>query len=171
MLTFVLPDYRHKSGVSAFYAEFEKSGESCIGYNNHEDFSRWLSGMQNRKNGIDLPAGYVRENFYLCCAPDGVAGVFSLKFELTPYLLHFGGHVGYAVAPSRRGRGIATEILRQGLQIAKGFGFERILAVCDEDNTASEKVILKNHGVFENKLFDTDENLFVKRYWIDLQDK
>lgn len=40
--------------------------------------------------------------------------------------------------------------------------------VCDEDNLASEKVIQKNGGVFENRLFDSDESVFVKRYWIQI---
>ena len=85
---------------------------------------------------------YVRENFYLCYDGDEMVGVYSLKFELTPYLLHYGGHVGYAVVPDKRCLGLATAILRQGLKGAKAMSFEKILAVCDEDNLASEKVIL-----------------------------
>lgn len=32
MLTFVLPDERHRQNVLAFYAEFEETGGTCIGY-------------------------------------------------------------------------------------------------------------------------------------------
>ena len=59
-------------------------------------------------------------------------------------------------------------ILRQGLEIARNFGFTKILAVCDEDNFPSEKVILKNGGVLENTRYDAEENVNVKRYWIAL---
>lgn len=124
--------------------------------------------MRNRKTGTNLPSGFVRENFYLCYDKGEMVGVFSLKFELTQFLLNFGGHVGYAVAPSKRNKGLATEILKHGLEVAKENGFEKILAVCDEENYASEKVILKNNGIFENKLFDGEENVVVKRYWIYL---
>ena len=106
--------------------------------------------MQNRHSGKDLPAGYVRENFYLCYEGTRLTGVFSLKFEMTEFLLNYGGHIGYAVRPSDRNRGLATQMLKQGLTLAKEFGFERILCVCDNDNYASEKVILKNGGTFEN---------------------
>lgn len=95
---------------------------------------------------------YVCENFYLCYDGDEMVGVYSLKFELTPYLLHYGGHVGYAVVPDKRCRGLATAILRQGLKDAKAMG----------------KVILHNGGVLENKLFDPEEQVYVKRYWITL---
>lgn len=47
--------------------------------------------------------------------------------------------------------------------------YDRILCVCDTDNYASEAVILKNGGVLENELFDPEENVTVKRYWIDLR--
>ncbi len=47
--------------------------------------------MNNRIRGKNLPAGYVRENFYLCYNGDDMVGVFNLKFELTESLLNFGG--------------------------------------------------------------------------------
>ena len=168
MLTFVLPASENRDDVLAFYRKFERNGKTCIGYGNSGDFDKWLLGMQNRAAGKDLPEGYVRENFYLCYDGSEMVGVFRLKFELTDFLLHFGGHIGYAVRPSLQNRGYATQMLRQGLEISRGFGFDKILAVCDDDNFASEKVILKNGGVLENTLFDADEGVFVKRYWIDL---
>ena len=126
----------------------------------------WLSGMQNRHTGKNLPEGYVRENFYLCYEGKRLIGVFSLKFELTEFLLNYGGHIGYATRPSDRNRGLATQMLKQGLALSKEFGFERIL--CDNDNYASEKVILKNGGIFENELYNPNEEVVVKRFWIYL---
>ncbi len=168
MLSFVLPTYTNKNDVLSFYNEFEKNNETCIGYSNYKDFEKWLEEMQNRKEGKNLPSGYVKENFYLCYDNKELVGVFSLKFELTEYLYNYGGHIGYAVKPSKRNKGLATEILKQGLDIAKELDFDKILLVCDEDNYASEKVIIKNNGVYENKLYDEDEKVFVKRYWINL---
>jgi predicted acetyltransferase len=59
-------------------------------------------------------------------------------------------------------------MLAQGRDIARELGFGRVLCVCDEDNLASERVIIKNGGIFENRLYDDEEKVFVKRYWIDL---
>ena len=120
--------------------------------------------MQNRHTGENLPEGYVRENFYLCYEGERLIGVFSLKFELTEFLLNFGGHVGYATRSSDRNRGLATQMLKQGIDLAKQFGFDRILCICDSDNYASEKVILKNDGRFENELYDPEEAVAVKRF-------
>ncbi len=124
--------------------------------------------MINRKEGKNLSEGYVRENFYLCYDNDTMIGVFSIKFSLTNYLLKYGGHIGYAAVPSYQRRDLGTEILSKGLEIAKVLGFKRILCVCDEDNIASEKIIIKNGGLFENKLYDDLEKVFIKRFWINL---
>lgn len=110
----------------------------------------------------------MRENFYLCYEGDTLAGVFSLKFALTDYLRDFGGHIGYAVRPSMRCRGLATQMLREGKEIAAGLGFDRLLCVCDKDNPASARVIVKNGGVLENELYDPEEKVVVQRYWISL---
>lgn len=167
MLNFILPSENNREDVLAFYDEIEQSGGACIGIGNYKDFDNWLINMYNRHSGMNLPEGYVREDFYLCYEDAVLVGVFSLKFELTKFLFDFGGHIGYAVRPSARNRGLATQILKQGTEIAKRSGIERILCVCDEDNYASEKVILRNGGVFENKLYDPDEKVWVKRFWIN----
>lgn len=168
MLNFVLPSEKNREDVLSFYHDIEEGGGECIGIGNYKNYGLWLTGMQNRHTGKNLPDGYVRENFYLCYEGDRLVGVFSLKFELTEFLLNYGGHVGYATRPSDRNHGLATQMLKQGLALAKQFGFDRILCICDKDNYASEKVILKNGGVLENELYDPDEHVPVKRYWITL---
>lgn len=168
MIDFILPEESNREDVLSFYSEIEKSGGECIGIGNYKDFDSWLVGMKNRHTGKNLPEGYVKENFWLCYENGEMIGVFSLKFELTEFLSNYGGHIGYAVRPSKRCRGLATQMMAQGLEIAGKLGVERVLCVCDDDNYASEKVIVKNGGVFENSLYDEDEDVVVKRYWIEL---
>lgn len=168
MLRFVFPSESNREDVLAFYAAFEKNGGQCIGCKYGKDYTLWLTDMQNRRAGKNLPQGYVQENFYLCYSGEEMVGVCSLKLELTEYLLQYGGHVEYAVHPALQNRGYGTEILAQTLRIAREPGFHRLLCVCDEDNYASEKIILKNGDVLENTLYDPEEAVTVKRYWIDL---
>lgn len=120
MIKFILPDETHRDDVLDFYAGFERRGESCVGSAGHEDYAAWLRDKRNRSSGENLPEGCVRENFYLCYEGSRLVGVFSLKFELTDYLLNYGGHVGYAVRRSERNRGVAAEMLEQGLRRPEG---------------------------------------------------
>lgn len=168
MLRFVYPTESDRRAVQAFYSEFEEQNETCIGYNGYKDFDRWLKGMHGRITMTDLPEGFVQEAFYLCYDGAELVGVLSLKFTLTPYLMNYGGHIGYAVKPSRRRRGLATRMLRQSLDIARGMGMEKLLLVCDNGNIASEKTILRCGGIYEDTRHDSDEDVDVRRFWITL---
>lgn len=79
MIEFVLPTAENKNDVLDFYAEFENNNETCIGFNLHDNYELWLKQMQNRHGGVDLPEGYVRENFYLCHEKGKMVGVFQNK--------------------------------------------------------------------------------------------
>jgi predicted acetyltransferase len=75
------------------------------------------------------------------------AGRISIRHELTPTLRIEGGHIGYDTVPSFRGRGVATEMLRQALPVARALGLTEVLVTCDDTNAASIRVIEKNGGV------------------------
>ncbi len=61
---------------------------------------------------------------------------------------HCLGHIGYAVAPWKRGRGYATRALGLMLQEARKEGLRYVELTTDPDNIASQKVITRNDGVF-----------------------
>ena len=77
-------------------------------------------------------------------------GVVSFRWQpgtsaLPPYCL---GHVGYSVVPWKRGRGYATEGLRQMLPYARAEGLEYVELTVGADNIASQRVIEANGGIF-----------------------
>lgn len=84
----------------------------------------------------------------------------AIRHRLTPWLLEYGGHIGYDVRPSARRQGHATAMLRAALPISRSLGIERVLVTCDEDNIGSRKTIEANGGVFE------DQRGTKRRYWI-----
>lgn len=96
-----------------------------------------------------------------------VIGIIDLRHHINhPVLGTWGGHCGYSVRPSERGKGYAKEMLRLNTRNAQKFGISKLLITCDAKNIASEKTILANGGVFE-KTIDVD-GCTMKRYWISL---
>ncbi len=95
-------------------------------------------------------------------------GRISLRHELTESLRREGGHIGYDTVPSFRGRGVATEMLRLALPLARELGLREVLVTCNETNVASIRVIERNGGVLrETKVLDPAKP--AKRYyWIAL---
>jgi predicted acetyltransferase len=95
-------------------------------------------------------------------------GRVSVHHELNDALRVAGGHIGYDTMPSVRGRGIATEMLRQALPLARDLGLSEVLLTCDDTNMASIRVIEKNGGVLrETKALAAHRHL-KRYYWIAL---
>ena len=59
-------------------------------------------------------------------------------------------------------------MLRLNVKNAKKRGIEKMLVTCDSDNTASEKTILANSGVFESTI--NVDGTEMKRYWINVSE-
>jgi predicted acetyltransferase len=81
-------------------------------------------------------------------------------------LAEAGGHIGYAVLPAHRRQGFATEILRQSLVIARSEGVDDVLVTCDVDNVGSRLVIERCGGEFESIVYDGEERIDKRRFWI-----
>ncbi len=101
-------------------------------------------------------------------AEERFVGRISIHHELDDPLRVAGGHIGYDTVPSFRGRGVATEMLRQALPLARALGLTEVLLTCDDTNAASIRVIERNGGSLrETKVLDP--NRPSKRYyWITL---
>lgn len=110
-----------------------------------------------------LRQGLVHSNYYWITDGRVFVGYLALRHALTPRLLEEGGHIGFAVRPSRRREGHATRALRLALPRARGLGLDRVLLTCDEDNDGSRLAIERNGGVYE------DSRKGKRRYWIDLR--
>ena len=76
-------------------------------------------------------------------------GNISLRWQHgTPELpAYYLGHIGYNVVPWKRGKGYATDALRQILPLAAQQGLPYVELTTDPDNVASQRVIEANGGV------------------------
>lgn len=104
-----------------------------------------------RGGPIRLPDGSEVERlpgFHRWMWDGAFCGVIGLRWrpgtsELPPHVL---GHIGYAVVPWKRGQGYATRALGLMLDEARGVGLTWVELTTDEDNPASQAVILNNGG-------------------------
>ncbi len=104
--------------------------------------------------------------FFLINEKQEILGAIDIRHRLNDYLLSYGGHIGYGVRPSYRGRGLAAKMLSMALPYVKKLGIDRALITCDKENPASAQTILRCGGVLEDERFLEGE--WVQRYWIEL---
>jgi predicted acetyltransferase len=119
---------------------------------------------------VGLPTPHhAPSTFLFAFLGEWLVGRASIRHRLTPRLERLGGHIGYVVVPEFRGKGCATEILRQSLVLLhQRVGLRRALLTCDEDNAASRRVIEKNGGVLEDVVSGPDLPAPKRRYWIEI---
>ncbi|MBZ2117191.1 GNAT family N-acetyltransferase [Streptococcus gordonii] len=159
------PRLEDKTTILEMLADFEATGGRHDGFFGGADFvyEDWLETIQLAEAGLGLPEGFVPYIQLVAFTADGQAvGFLNLRLLLNDHLLQEGGHIGYSVRPSARGKGLAKEQLRQGLQVAKSKNIRQVLVTCDSDNAASRAVILANGGALE------DIRGGKERYWIDV---
>jgi predicted acetyltransferase len=121
----------------------------------------YLGSLTGQRTGMAVPDGLVAATFLVAEVKGEIVGRASIRHELNDFLWREGGHVGYCVLPPYRGRGHATEILRQSLVVARAAGVDRVLVTCAEDNVASRRVIETCGGVFDPLPASS-----YRRYWI-----
>ncbi len=153
--------------------EFRDSDVTLKSLHDPDRFEQWrhtlVARLEKDRLGIDLPEGFVPASTFWLVEDGAFVGTGNIRHRLTPSLQTFGGHIGYAIRPSRWGQGYGTLQLRLLLREAHKLGIERALVTCDEGNIGSARVMEKNGGVYENTVEHwLDGNLRrTKRYWID----
>lgn len=131
-------------------------------------FREMLAKLTDNREGRNLPSHFVPSTMlYAFDSGGAIVGRLNIRHRLNENLEKRGGHVGYAVAEKYRGKGYATEILKQGLAHSSNkLGLKEVLVTCADTNVPSWKIIERHGGKLENKIFDTESNETIRRYRI-----
>lgn len=131
-----------------------------------QDFAAFVARKladANRRTDAFIPKTHL-----WAIAEEHFVGRIAIHHELNDALRIAGGHIGYDTVPSLRGRGVATEMLRQALPVARALGLREVLITCDDTNTASVRVIEKNGGSLRETRPLAPGRPLKRYYWISL---
>ena len=166
-MVLVFPTERHKQAASAYKQEYIDCGETWIhgsgGFMKADSYEGWLKVVT--KAQTKAPHGWVCSSTYFLTDGKRIIGTTQVRHSLNEATLHKGGHIGYGIRPSERGKGYGAQILALALNECRALGIDKALVTCDKDNAASAGAILRNGGVLENEFVEEDGNI-VQRYWI-----
>ena len=129
----------------------------------------WFEELKKRSCEDTVPEGLVPSSTYLGVREEDnyIVGMIDIRHYLNEYLTQVGGNIGYGVRKTERNKGYAKQMLKLALEKCKDLKIKKVLITCDEDNIASEKVILSANAKLEDIRNVDGENK--KRFWIDLQ--
>ncbi|MDO5111801.1 MAG: GNAT family N-acetyltransferase [Clostridia bacterium] len=155
-------------------ADKEDRFAGCFLLDTSASAEEWIDQCRHRKseNTCGAAEGMVPSHTYMGVrkSDNKVIGIIDLRHHINhPVLGSWGGHCGYSVRPSERGKGYAKEMLRLNIINAKLLGIQELLITCDAANLPSEKTIVACGGVFEKTV--AVDGRMIKRYWIAVTEK
>lgn len=127
-------------------------------------FKDYIIRNINMSRGIGLEPAWVPQTMFWLIANDRPVGMGKLRHYLNDNLRKIGGHIGYCIRPSERGKGYGTILLRGMLEKASELNIPRALITCDEANIASRRVVECNSGTLERIV---EGECY---YWVKLDD-
>ena len=165
MLTLEAPSADLRAAFLDMAADFAAHGEPRY-VDASQDFDRFLRRIASeaqdqcwRRAEFPVTDWLVSDGRLLGCS--------RLRHRLTPELAYQGGHVGYDIRPSARGRGFGTSLLSLTKERAAAMGIDRLRITCDVDNTASIRVIEKNGGVLDAVVPSRTRDKMICQYWVE----
>ena len=168
MLKFIIPNESHKSQWEEIIAEWDDTRKRPrILF--QPSFEEFINRIGQLSQWDDKEKQVAKSSVFLLIdeTVERILGCLWLRHHIDfPIDREYGGHIGYGIRPSARGKWYATEMLQLWLQEAKKLWIDRILITCDDDNIASAKVIEANGGILE-KCMEKD-GVKMRRYGINL---
>lgn len=172
-LALVRPEVRMEGAIWAYRQEFLDYGHrnvngSC-GLHFFPDFASWFEVADAIVKDRLSRDGVHASTFFSIRQEDGkIIGSIQLRHSLSPALKEHGGHIGYAIRPSERGKGYGRWQLLLVLEKARNMGIRQVMISCDSSNEASKRTILSCGGILtrQNQYRGEPQDI----YWIYLDE-
>ncbi|MCL2592782.1 MAG: GNAT family N-acetyltransferase [Defluviitaleaceae bacterium] len=165
------PTKELEAAIMEYRQEYILNGEKIngsLGLVHYDDYSEWLEKVNKTQKAETSPLGVATTTYFSIRKSDGkIIGTIQLRHDLTDELREHGGHIGYGVRPSERGKGYGKQQLMLVLDIARQMGIQKVMISCTKDNIASRQTAISCGGVLarENIYKDLEQQIF----WINLQ--
>lgn len=113
---------------------------------NYDEFKMWLLNEYEVDNG-KLEDWMVPQSSYWLFDDAIPVGYGRIRHHLNDALAETSGHIGYAIAKSKRGKCYGKTILALLIDESKKLGITQLQIAANTDNDKSNRVIIANGGI------------------------
>lgn len=140
-----------------------------IDSNNKEYIINEIVDKYLNNDGTTYVEGCPSKTFLLIRKNDNkIVGSLNIRLSLNEKLLKLGGHIGYGIRPSERGKGYSKINLYLGLIKAKEFNLDKVMINTEVSNIQSNKTLVSLGGDLVRTEIDTSNNILNNVYWFDV---
>lgn len=140
-----------------YKVSFEEALEICLNTRNKE-YAKKVGRSQSKTFLL------IRKN------DNKIVGSINVRWNLSPSMLEFGGHIGYGIRPTERRKGYNKINLYLGLIEAKKLGLDKVMLDCDVENIGSKKTMEALGGKLERTEIDPYDNILTSVYWFNVDE-
>lgn len=135
------------------------------------DYEGWLKKLEEDYTRVPSEEKVPARTYFLIRESDSrIVGMINIRLALNENLKKFGGHIGYSIRPTERGKGYNKINLYLGLKICKEYGIDTVLMDADKDNLASWRTMEALGGINVREFFDNENaHCVVKDYEINVE--
>ena len=159
---FEIPGISRKEDAIDYIREFLEYGSEINGagglHRFLDDYEGWLKKLDLDYIQVPNEERVPGRTYFLVRESDSrIIGMINIRLALNERLSHYGGHIGYSIRPTERGKGYNNINLYLGLKVCRKYGIERIFMDADLENPASWKTMEAFGGV-RIREYDDDVN-------------
>lgn len=133
-------------------------------------YEEFYDGLEVNKHINQINPEWANQTSYVLIDENGhIYGAANIRHELKGKLREIGGHVGYGIRPSERGKGYATLQLKLLLEKMDKMGIDNALITCRKNNIGSIKTMNKFIGTADSLIPSRYEGIMEYRYWVDVK--
>ena len=172
---FEVPGMDRKEDAISYIREFHEFSSNINGAGGLEryleDYGGWLKKLE--EDAIRIPSEEkvpAKTYFFVRESDQKIVGMINIRLALNEKLKKFGGHIGYSIRPTERGKGYNKINLYLGLKVCKAHGIDKVFMDADQENPASWKTIESLGGINIREFYDENTKETIKDYEINVNE-
>lgn len=171
---FEVPSIGRKEDAIDYVNEHYKYNSKINGagglYKYIDNYEEWLLKLEGDYNMVPNEERVPSRTFFLVRESDNrIVGMSNIRTTLNESLSKYGGHIGYGIRPTERGKGYNKINLYLGLKVCDEYGIKEVFLDANLDNIPSWKTMEALGGIRVKEYYSEEEQKNVVNYIIDVK--
>lgn len=123
----------------------------------YSEYQKYLEQYKKEESIPNIQNHDATTNRYIYYVDNYPVGEIGIRTKLNDFWMNKGSQLFYKIRLSERNKGYGTQMLKLALIECKKLGFQKVRINCDDTNTASKVIIIRNGGKVDIEHYKTND--------------